>query len=81
MSDPVEKPAHYRGGSIECIDAIRSALGDEAFVAYCRGNAMKYLWRAPHKGSGAEDILKAIQYLRFATNVQHGRPILDGVSR
>ena len=61
--DPVEKPFHYNQGEIECIDAIKEALGPEGFNAYLRGNAMKYIWRCSHKGKELEDIKKAIWYL------------------
>ena len=56
--DSVNHPPHYTAGDIECIDAIRAALGREGFVAYCRGSAIKYLWRCEHKG-GTEDMHKA----------------------
>ena len=70
--DPVASPQHYTAGSIECIDAIRAALGDEGFLAYCRGNALKYVWRAPLKAS-AQDLRKAIWYLdRAATLLEQG---------
>ena len=36
--DPVERPAHYNQGGIECIDYIRQVLGLEGFIAYCKGN-------------------------------------------
>ena len=62
MSDPVNHPAHYTDGSIECIDAIREALGD-GFKAYLRGNVIKYLWRAEHKGNEVQDYEKAAWYL------------------
>jgi hypothetical protein len=67
--DPVNKPAHYTAGSIECIDAIQTALGNEAFVAYCRGNAIKYLWRTGRKGPGPQDLLKAAWYCQRAATV------------
>jgi hypothetical protein len=63
MNDPVESPSHYTGGDIECIDAIRSALGKEGFIAWCHGNAMKYLWRFKHKGKPLEDLAKAERFL------------------
>ena len=66
MSDPVNRPAHYRNGEIECIDAIRSALGEDGFRALCLGNVIKYVWRHEHKG-GLEDLRKAVFYLRMAT--------------
>ena len=53
MSDAVNKPAHYHGEGVECIDAIRAALGQEGFIAYCRGNAIKYAWRAGKKHDNA----------------------------
>ena len=65
MNDPVNHPAHYTAGAIECIDAIEAALG-RGFAAYCRGNAMKYLWRAGLKNDPAEDLLKAAWYCERA---------------
>ena len=67
MSDAVNHPAHYTAGSIECIDAIESALTPEQFAGYCRGNAIKYIWRCDRKG-GTQDIQKAIWYLNRAIN-------------
>lgn len=67
--DMVNAPPHYRTGEVECIDAIRSALGLEAFVAYCRGNAIKYAWRSSRKWSSAEDLRKGAWYLTKAADV------------
>jgi hypothetical protein len=64
--DPVGRPAHYNQGEIECIDAMYSAFGAEAVATYCRLAAFKYLWRADRKGPGAQDIRKAVWYLRFS---------------
>ena len=64
--DMVNHPPHYNQGSIETIDGIEVALGPGGFVAYCRGNALKYLWRASHKGAEAEDLRKAEWYCRKA---------------
>ena len=42
--DMVNHPPHYQSDNgVECIDAIRAALGRDGFIAYCRGNAMKYI--------------------------------------
>lgn len=60
----VSEPTHYREGEVECIDAIRAALGIEGFRAYCKGNVMKYLWREQHKG-GQVDVQKAQKYLEW----------------
>jgi len=61
MSDPTN-PDHYKAGDIECIDAIKSALGVEGFKAFCQGNAIKYLWRYNRKGKAIEDLRKAQWY-------------------
>ena len=65
MSDNVEHPSHYNAGSVETIDGIRAALGD-AFLDYCRGNVLKYVWRCRHKGKLLEDLRKAAKYLEWA---------------
>lgn len=67
--DPVNRPSHYTSGAVECIDAIRAALGDETFVAYCRGTAIKYAWRSGLKANHAEDLRKGAWYLTKAASV------------
>jgi hypothetical protein len=68
--DMVNRPPHYQREGVECIDAIRAALGDAAFVSYCRGNAIKYLWRAGAKhGDASEDMAKAGWYCAMAAHV------------
>jgi hypothetical protein len=65
-ADIVNRPAHYASTSIECIDAMRAALGDEAVEHFCIANAFKYIFRHQRK-NGQEDLRKAIWYLRMAT--------------
>lgn len=62
-ADPVNNPPHYTAGSVECINGIQAALSPVEFAGFCKGNAMKYIWREGRKG-GVEDIRKAIWYLR-----------------
>jgi hypothetical protein len=63
-NDPVNHPAHYTAGAVECIDAIESAtFGLQGGRAYSTGAAIKYLWRWSRKG-GAEDLRKAEWYVR-----------------
>ena len=57
--DPVNQPAHYKVGGIETIDFIEAKE-----LNYNLGNAIKYITRADHKGSKAQDLAKAIWYLR-----------------
>jgi hypothetical protein len=59
-ADPIN-PSHYKQGGIECIEAIKAALG-EGFPDYLRGNVIKYLWRYKEKG-GVEDLRKSAWYL------------------
>jgi len=55
--DMVNHPPHYVSPSgIECIDVVEH-------LSFCRGNAIKYLWRAGQKGDAIEDLRKAIFYV------------------
>ena len=61
-ADNVNSPSHYIQGGVECIDAIQASLTPEEFAGYCKGNAIKYIWREKHKG-GNESLQKAKWYL------------------
>lgn len=50
------------------IDFIRQQLGDAGFVAYCRGNAIKYEARADKKGAESQDHAKAAFYAQMAAH-------------
>lgn len=60
--DVVNRPPHYNQGAVECIEAIESALTPEEFRGYCKGNALKYIWRERHKGQ-VISLAKAQWYL------------------
>lgn len=70
--DMVNLPPHYTDGDVECIDAIRSALGEAGFVAYCRGQIIKYTWRMGKKGAPAEDAAKAEWYAKVLKGAAGG---------
>jgi len=57
--DPVDHPAHYtmHPSGVECIQITEH-------MNFCRGNAVKYIWRAGIKGSAKEDLRKAVWYLQ-----------------
>lgn len=59
-NDPVNHPNHYTSvvPGIECIDVTQ-------FFNFCRGNAIKYIWRAGHKDKAKEieDLQKAKFYI------------------
>lgn len=66
----VAHPPHYNHGKIEAIEVI-----EDWQLGFHLGNTLKYLCRAVHKGSEAEDLLKARWYLdrRIAQlEVNHG---------
>lgn len=54
--DPVDLPPHYRQLPVECIDVTEH-------FNFCLGNALKYIWRADHKGKPLEDLRKARWYI------------------
>lgn len=63
-------PFHYKVTKIECVKLIDAAcelyrdhLRYMPEKAYLLGNVIKYLYRAPSKGSYAEDLKKAENYL------------------
>lgn len=72
MTDPINHPPHYKTGDIECIDAIEQVIRTyPPHVGYHIGNVMKYVWRAPLKGSTATDLRKAAWYLQRALEVMN----------
>jgi hypothetical protein len=58
MPNAIEHPSHYTRGGIEVLDFILAWNLD--FLA---GNIVKYVVRAPYKGSELEDLKKAQYYL------------------
>lgn len=66
--DMVNHPDHYTKGEIECIDAIKASMTEEAYLGYLKGNAMKYLWRYENKGKKGEDLAKAKWYVSRLQN-------------
>lgn len=59
MTEVINHPEHYNlhPSGVECIDVVEH-------MSFNAGNAMKYIWRADHKGeSPIEDYRKAIWYL------------------
>lgn len=63
MTDAVNHPPHYNAHpeGIECIDVVDR-------LPFCQGNAIKYLWRADHKGAVIQDLEKALWYVDRALN-------------
>ena len=62
-NDQVEKPQHYRQGSIEAIDYMRDSMDTIMYMGYLEGAVKKYLHRYRYKGTPVEDLKKANWYL------------------
>ena len=61
--DMVNDPPHYKQGTVECIDALESAVtGLSATEACLTWNVIRYMWRWKHK-NGLEDLNKVRWYL------------------
>lgn len=69
--DQVAAPSHYRQGQIECIDAIRESMSAYDFAGYCKGNVIKYTWRAHnHNEVPLVHLNKAADYLRWWIEIE-----------
>jgi hypothetical protein len=60
MSDPIGKPEHYthHPSGIEAIQIT-------SYESFLRGNILKYILRAPYKGTELQDLKKAQKYLEW----------------
>jgi hypothetical protein len=56
--DMINHPPHYKQhpSGIECIQVT-------GYMSFNLGNAIKYIWRADHKGTSNNDLRKAIWYI------------------
>lgn len=63
----VNEPPHYASADpaveLECIDAVRAALGREQFIGYLRGVILTYQWRLGRKFDAQEDNAKTAWYV------------------
>lgn len=70
-----ENPDHYKTGGIECIDAIRDSLGHDGFIAYCRGQIVRYAWRIGKKDECLVEALKLEKYANWLVDEFNGREL------
>lgn len=63
-NNPVTRPSHYTSGGLEVKTILKKKLTPEEFKGFCKGNILKYVFRAEYK-NGAEDYRKAAQYLKW----------------
>ena len=64
MSDNVNHPSHYLKAAVT-IEPIELT----SRMTSCIGQALQYIFRAPHKGNQIEDLRKAVFYLKKQLNV------------
>lgn len=69
--DVVNHPKHYKLPSgRESIEVMKEILTDEEFRGWCKGNALKYIFREGKKDDAVQDIKKAGKFLEFLTEEQ-----------
>ena len=75
----VEHPPHYNSGKFETIDVIEDIVKGykSSFVGYCVSNSIKYISRAPFKGSFLQDLKKAVYYLNKAISYVEENPDVE----
>ena len=64
IKDSNINPKHYRAGGIELIDVMVAKMTPEEMKGFCKGLALKYIFRADLK-NGIEDYEKARWYLDY----------------
>lgn len=68
MRDSPINPPHYKTGGLETWDILKAKLTPEELKGFCKGNVIKYIIRAEHKGR-AKDYKKALWYLTKLTEL------------
>lgn len=78
-NDVTSSPTHYKldGLDIEVEDILKSILGTVGFLAFYKGNIIKYILRA-NKKNGLEDYNKARQYLDWLVQELDEGADIDG---
>lgn len=71
--DPVKAPNHYTVGGLEVKEILKAKLTPEEYRGYCKGNIIKYLMRAEHKGNPVQDYAKANQYSQWLVDQTDNR--------
>lgn len=68
LDDMVNNPKHYKlkGLDVESVDVIKATLSDDEYRGWCKGNAMKYLFRAGKKDDEEQDLAKCDVYVNWA---------------
>ena len=69
-AEQVNSPSHYTAGGTEVIEVLLLQLTPEEFIGFCKGNALKYIFRAGLKGPSETDYKKAIYYLEMLSKIE-----------
>ena len=72
----IDHPPHYTAGAVEVIDIIEQIVKQyEPIIGWNVGQAIKYLARAPLKGSLDQDLKKAQWYINRAVGHSSKLPL------
>lgn len=65
MADMVNHPPHYTNSEAKCFNCnfTIECIQITRHMDFNLGNALKYIWRAKHKGNELQDLEKAVWYL------------------
>ena len=73
----VDHPAHYNQGPLDADGTAKYEtikVIEDWSLGFCLGNALKYILRAPHKGTENQDLAKSRWYLnRYIISDDHAR--------
>lgn len=73
-----EDQKHYQS-LIQPIELMQELLSHKEFIGFCKGNMIKYAYRAGHKigESGKKDKEKYEAYKEFLNRYLYGRPLIE----
>jgi hypothetical protein len=75
MNEENHNPSHYKDKTVEPVDAIKSWLGDVAFVQYCRGQVIRYASRLGDKDESVKEARKLEVYARWMRETLEGKAL------
>lgn len=69
-----KRPAHYNIYPVQPVEISK-------YLGFCMGNVVKYILRAPFKGTPADDCQKAMQYLQWEMESPHETTLVHDLDK
>lgn len=69
-----ERPAYYNVYPVQPVEISK-------YLGFCLGNVVKYILRAPFKGSPVDDCQKALQYLEWEMDSPHDTTLVHDLEK